>query len=174
MKDKALRVLGILTLSAFIMTASAGCERAKKPTPMRKPGMTQTSPTKPARKPVPGTMTTTEGKRVADRLAREAVKVRGVKKAAVVVDTTSARPNAYVGLELKSGVRGKETDRVKMEVERKLKAAEPRLHSVNVTSDPDLVKRIRDIGAGIAKGKPITSFAAELKELGRRIKPTTR
>lgn len=175
MLHKIFRVLGVITLSAFLMGGLVGCQQtAKKPTP-RQESMEKRSPspTAPVRKPVT-TITNTEAKRIADRLAKEAVKVRGVDKAAVVVDTTGTRPNAYVGLELKTGVRGEETKQVKMNVEKRLKSAEPRLHSVNVTSDPDLVKRIQDIAAGIGKGKPITTFASELKELGRRITPTTR
>jgi len=171
LNNKMVRVVTILGLCVFM---AGGCaEKAKKPAPSPTPRPSVETPT-PAKKPVSSMMTTQEAKRVADRLAKDAVKVEGVDKAAVVIDTTGPRPNAYVGLNLKPEVKGEETNRVKMEVERKLKAAEPRLHSVNVTSDPDLVKRIRDIAMGIGQGKPISSFAAELRELGRRLTPTTR
>lgn len=173
MVTSRLRKLAILmTLCGFIM---AGCAQqpAEKPMPSTQKPSTQAPMTAP-KKPVTKAITSTEAKRIADRLSKEAVKVQGVEKAAVLVDTTSTRPNAYVGINLKSGVKGQEATKVKRNVETNLKETEPRLNSVNVTSDPDLIKRIEDISRGIAKGKPISSFSTELRELGRRVVPTTR
>lgn len=173
MVTSKLRKLAILvTLCGFVM---AGCAQqpAEKPMPSTQKPSTQAPMTAP-KKPVTKAITSTEAKNIADCLTKEAVKVKGVNSAVALVDTTSTRPNAYVGINLKSGIKGTETNQIKRNVETRLKKTEPRLNSVNVTSDPDLVKRIRDISRGIAQGKPISSFETELKELGRRVVPTTR
>ncbi len=174
MKKSWLRILIFITSLLFVVVGAAGCEKSSQTSPAKKPATVRKTATQPQKKPATSAMTAAEADRVAACLAKEAVKVKGVDKAYVVIDTTGARPNAYVGVNLTPDVKGTETNRVKNEVERKLKAAEPRLSTVNVTSDPDLVKRIRDLASSIAKGKPITGLADEIKELGRRIKPTTR
>ncbi|ADI02274.1 MAG TPA: YhcN/YlaJ family sporulation lipoprotein [Syntrophothermus lipocalidus] len=174
MKKSWLRVLTLITTLLFILTGAIGCEKSQKTTPAKKPATVRKTVTQPQKKPVTSTITATEADRIAKCLAQEAVKVKGVNKAYVVIDTTGAKPNAYVGVNLTPDVKGAQTDKVKKEVEKKLKSAEPRLSTVNVTSDPDLVKRIRDLASAIAKGRPISGFADEIKELARRIKPTSR
>jgi len=174
MKKSWLRVLMCITGVLLILVGAFGCERTTKTTPAKKPATVRKTTTQPQKKPVTTTMTAAEADRVAACLAKEAVKVKGVNKAYVVVDTTGGRADAYVGVNLTPDVKGSETDKVKNEVERRLKAAEPRLATVSVTSDPDLVKRIRDLASSIAKGKPVSGLADEIKELARRIRPTTR
>ena len=134
MVTSRLRKLAILmTLCGFIM---AGCAQQPAETDAFDAKPSTQAPMTAPKTPVTKAITSTEAKRIADRLSKEAVKVQGVEKAAVLVDTTSTRPNAYVGINLKSGVKGQEATKVKRNVETNLKKTEPRLNSVNVTSDP--------------------------------------
>jgi YhcN/YlaJ family sporulation lipoprotein len=106
---------------------------------------------------------------MADQVAREAAKVPGVQRATVVISGKTA----FIGLDLKANVEKSRTTAIKNEVVRQVKTAEPSLTTVNVTSDPDLVARLRRIADGIKRGKPVTSFASELAEIARRIAPRT-
>jgi len=107
---------------------------------------------------------------MADRVAREARKVSGVKEATVVISGRTA----YIGLNLDPNVEKTRTTTIKKDVADRVKTAEPSLTSVNVTSDPDLVARLKRIADGIKRGKPVSSFSSELAEIGRRITPKMR
>lgn len=159
-----LAIVTLLVLATFI---SAGCRPARKPTP---PPATPTRPVTPApaRKPLP--TDPRELSRLASRLASEAARVPGVNKATVVL----AGSTAYVGLDLKAGLARGAVDRTKRDVATRLKRAEPRLTRVMVTTDPDTYTRIRRVQEGIAKGKPLSAFTSELREINRRVTPETR
>mgnify|MGYP002410582262 CR=1 FL=1 len=162
-KLKKLLVGFLLTL--FISTCLlTGCTPARKPVP---------SPTRTAPTPTPGptdrTKMTTSDKQRAERIAREATQIKGVRKTVVVVSGKTA----FIGLDLEKR-EGAAVKRTKDEVARRIKAAEPTLKTVNVTADPDLVTRLRKIADGINKGKPVSSFSRELTEIGRKIEPKMR
>ena len=81
---------------------------------------------------------------------------------------------AYVGIDQKAGLEDEETERIKRDVSNEVKAAEPRLTAVYVSSDPDTVSRLRQIANGIANGQPVSAFDQELAEIVKRISPTAR
>ncbi len=122
---------------------------------------------------------------LADRLSRLATDVNGVQKATVVItDITLANDSKNIGTTAKSA---SETDisgmivmlgisvndqvneeKVKNDVRDKLKASDKRISQVLVTSDPELLKKINDVAAGIIKGEPISEM--DLKQLGGKLK----
>lgn len=159
------RILGGLLLTIFLITGSllGGCTPTRKPAP---PRVTRQAP-RPARKPAP--TTPSEARLMADKVAREVAKVPGVQRTTVVISGKTA----FIGLDLKANVEKTRTTAIKNEVVRRVKTAEPSLTTINVTSDPDLVARLRRISEGIKKGKPVSSFASELAEIDRRITPRT-
>ncbi|NPV28620.1 MAG: YhcN/YlaJ family sporulation lipoprotein [Firmicutes bacterium] len=161
------RFLAGLLTAAFLVAGLllGGCRPARKPAPSS-PRATRQAPS-PARKPAP--TTPAEARRMADRVAREAAKVPGVRRATVVISGKTA----FVGLDLKANVEKTRTTAIKNEVVRRVKTAEPGITTVNVTSDPDLVARLRRIADGVKKGKPVSNFASELAEISRRIAPRT-
>jgi len=108
--------------------------------------------------------------RIASELTSVAGRVPGVNGATVVVAGTTA----YVGLDQKPGLENEETERIKRDVSNAVKAAEPRLTAVYVSSDPDTVSRLRQIANGIANGQPVSVFDKELAEIVKRISPTAR
>ncbi|RPF42995.1 YhcN/YlaJ family sporulation lipoprotein [Thermodesulfitimonas autotrophica] len=159
--------LAIVTLLVLTALFCGGCSPARKPTPSPATPTRPVTPA-PARKPLP--TDPREMSRLASRLASEAARVPGVNKATVVL----AGSTAYVGLDLKAGLEKGAVDRVKRDVAARLKRAEPRLTRVMVTTDPDTYTRIRRVQEGIAKGKPLSAFTSELREINRRMTPETR
>jgi D-Tyr-tRNAtyr deacylase len=128
---------------------------------------------------------------LADRLSRLATEVKGVQKATVVIsevtlaDSTRSSSNretggkanpdtsdadisgmiVMLGISINNQVDEAQT---KAEVQKKLKASDKRISQVLVTSDPELVKKINDVAAGIIKGEPIAKHQMTIKELGRQ------
>ncbi|MGB9802833.1 YhcN/YlaJ family sporulation lipoprotein, partial [Desulfofundulus sp.] len=148
------------------------CTIARKPAPPSPaaPGPAPTAPGPAATAPRPLPTTPAEAHRLATKLAAEAEKVPGVRKATVVLTGNTA----IVGLELKPGVGRGRTAAIKDEVARRVRAADKRVTTVLVTTDPDVVARIRRVAAGVSRGAPVTSFNREIQEIIRRITPTTR
>jgi YhcN/YlaJ family sporulation lipoprotein len=158
---KRIKMLPVL-VSVLIMgmMLTAGCGAAKKPVPQNQPnGIAQSPmPTSPA-----------EVSKIASDLSGVAAKVPGVNSATVVITGTTA----YVGVDQKAGLEKSATDRIKRDVSDEVKKAEPRLTAVFVSSDPDIVTRLRRIADGVAAGQPVSSFADELTEIAKRLSPTT-
>jgi YhcN/YlaJ family sporulation lipoprotein len=139
-----------------------GCQSSNQP--MRKPALNT---------PAPRTKTTpapsaTSASAISDKCASQAATVSGVRSATVVISANTA----YCGLTLNSGVSKSRTDAIKREVATKIKQAQPSLVTVSVTSDPNLVQRLRKVADGIKAGRPVSSFTSELAEIARRITPT--
>lgn len=167
------KLLAVVLAATLLAAAGFGCQPAKKPIPAPAPPSKTTpkmTPT-PAKKPMVQPMPTTspEMHKLATKLAAQAATAPGVKKATVVLTNTVA----YVGLDLKANIEGSKTETIKKEVADKVKMADKRLTKVYVSTDIDTVTRIKKAAEGIGKGKPISSFANELSEIGRRIIPKT-
>ncbi len=165
------RLLTILFSVALLVSLGVGCTPAKKPVPTPRPDPRIVSEPKDStpRNNTAGMPTTpTEMNKLATKLSNEAVKVPGVKGASVALSGT----DAYVGLDLKSDITGKQTDAVKKDVVNRVKKADKRLTNVYVSTDIDTVTRIKKVAQGINQGKPLSSFTNELAEIGRRIAPS--
>lgn len=186
--DNMRKNIWVLLLVAIFISAVWGCggEAAKPNQPNNK--ITQNKGTAPVT-PQPNTERV-----MADRLANIATQVEGVKAATVVVNrnandmgnnndtlgngnnanntTTNNNYTAMVGIELNSDIKGTASDNVKKQVADKIKASEKNVSKVLVTTDPNLITRLKDIASGVINGRPISSFATEIEELARRIAPT--
>lgn len=143
----------------------AGCAIARKPVPQNQPNGVYQTPA-PAQNPMP--TNPAEVSKIASNLSGVAARVPGVNGATVVITGTTA----YVGVDQKAGLEKSETDRIKRDVSDEVKKAETRLTAVFVSSDPDIVTRLRRIADGVAAGQPISSFADELTEIAKRLSPT--
>jgi YhcN/YlaJ family sporulation lipoprotein len=75
---------------------------------------------------------------------------------------------ALVGLTLNQGS-ASQAQSIKNTVTKKVKSVDRRVTQVLVTTDSNLVRRIGDIAAGIIEGKPIKSYARDVKELNRML-----
>ncbi len=153
----------VFVLAVCLLVSFAGCTALKKPLPQGTPeGQVAPSPASDTMPSDPA-----EVKKIAEKISAAAVKVPGVNAATVVVAGTTA----YVGIDQKAGLDKNETERIKSEVAAEAKKAEPRLSAVYVSSDPDIVTRIRRIADGIAAGRPVSAFDSELTEIARRLVP---
>lgn len=173
-KDR--KILAVVLLLVFILLA--GCQsEAKKPLDQKQQNE----------------ITAGDRRVIADRLSRLATEVEGVKTATVVIsDVTvsdsseSAKKNDTNNTNVKSRNRGpisgmiimvgitleagKDPEKIKQQVQNKLKASDDRISQVLVTSDPDLVKKINDVATGIIKGQPFSDFDQDIKEIGKSLK----
>ena len=104
-------------------------------------------------------------KRNANEIARQAAGTQGVEKAYVVVTGKTA----IIGLDLKSNITGENTKNIKNQVANKAKGTKG-ITNAEVTSNPDLVARIKDIAGGISNGRPLSEFNDQLKEILNRVK----
>lgn len=59
---------------------------------------------------------------------------------------------------------------IKTMVMNKLKASDRRITQVLVSTDPNMVKRLSDVAAGIIQGKPIKTFEKDIRDLNNRFK----
>lgn len=154
------KILGLVFSAFFVaFTLIAGCAPAQKPTPSPAPP--------PAKKDVMPTRTVDNTK--ATKIARACDAVPGVRKSTVVISGNTA----YVGLDLAANLEKGETNSVEKACLNKAKAADPSIKTVYVASDVDTVTRLKKVYQGIADGKPVSSFARELSEIGRRLTPKT-
>ncbi|MEL7566931.1 MAG: YhcN/YlaJ family sporulation lipoprotein [Dehalobacterium sp.] len=159
MKRTSLFVLFLALLLVMSMVVSA-CAPAQKPLPA------------PDRKLTPQqnnnvTQPVNNAQARANTIARACDAVPGVEASTVVISGNTA----YVGLDLEGNLENSETDRVEKAASQKAIAADPAVTRCVVSSDADTVSRLKNIYQGVKKGTPISSFANELEEIGRRITP---
>lgn len=74
-----------------------------------------------------------------------------------------------IGLSLTNDGENKAKE-IKEEVKQEVKASDKRISQVLVTTDPNLMKRINDVAAGIIEGKPVKSFEKDVNDLSQKIK----
>lgn len=173
-----MRKLAWLMILVFILSGSVlGCGTGTK-----KPLTTPKNNLQKGTSSTPKSTTTAQPNMervLADRVATIAKQVGGVKSATVVVSrstgtsmTTGTGYTAMVGIELSSNTKGSTAEMVKKQVGSRVKSKEKQITKVLVTTDPNMITRLKDIAAGVIKGRPISGFAKEIDELARRITPT--
>jgi YhcN/YlaJ family sporulation lipoprotein len=178
MKKLITYIIVCVTMLSLIV---CGCSASKKPAPKPapappnrvapSPNSLNPTPPSPAPTPTPARKVKPSAPNtLAKKLANTAKKVDGVKSATVVVTDSVA----LVGLEINPKIEAKKTDEIKSKVAKAVMKADPSLKNVNVTTDPNLFTRIDKVAKGVAAGKPVSSFADELKEITRRITPKTK
>ena len=107
---------------------------------------------------------------VADEAADRIAKLDEVDNANVIVTNR----NAYVAVVLKNGAKGEVTDRLEKKVADQVRATDPDIRDVFVSSNPDFVNRMEDYGNRINEGAPVRGLFEEFTETVRRVFPNTR
>jgi len=79
-----------------------------------------------------------------------------------------------IGLETEPGIEDEQTQKIKNKVVEEVKRADNSIKTVSITTDPNLITRLKKIAQGIKDGKPISSFTDELAEITRRMTPKTK
>lgn len=108
-----------------------------------------------------------------DIIARSNYLAKKVKELNEIDDATVilTENTALVGVKIKGNVKGEMTTDLKRNVENKIKNTDNRIKNVAVTANPDLATRLRDIMFDIERGRPLSGFAVEIKEILKRITP---
>jgi spore cortex protein len=107
------------------------------------------------------------GVRVADDAAREVADMREVDSAYVIVMGRTA----YVAAVMPQKMGGKMVNRVKERVADRVKAVDPSIRNVYVSTNPDFVKQWRNFANDIRNGRPVSAFIDNLADLIRRTFP---
>ena len=150
---------------------------------------------KTARKPAPNQPSPNEVQQTTDAEKREmassfsnlATSINGVQKATIVVASTSSNGTGpltgetvdtngklvvMAGLTLNPQVSGdsSQTNAIIEQVKQKIMAADQRVSEVLVTTNPDMIKKLQDIAAGVIQGQPFQSYAKDVNELNQTIR----
>jgi YhcN/YlaJ family sporulation lipoprotein len=166
-------LLMFITLLIGLSLITGGCNSAaKKPVQPMPDTTTPSTPmpdtTTPSTPMIPDTTSTAPAypTEMANKISMEAGKVMGVKKAMVLI----SEKMIYIGLDLQGNLDKQKSAAVEKSVMDKIKSMEPG-YTVMVTSDADIVTRIKNVSMGIAQGKPLTSFKTEIDNISSRLNP---
>jgi YhcN/YlaJ family sporulation lipoprotein len=162
------RIILLLLVSVLLLGIFTGCAPARRPAPDTTPRQDTRDPRNMDRDNLADDMDAEESNRIAEQLAKEATKVKGVKNVTVVYTNRTA----VVGLDLEANIEADRTDDIKQEVSNRIKKANKNVETVSISTDADTVTRIRNIARGVAEGRPVSEFAKELSEITRRITPS--
>lgn len=102
-----------------------------------------------------------------DRIERAVNSVPGVRGAKVLISNN----RALVGVDMPAGTEGNATTTLRNNIERAVKSADNSITNVAVSADPDIFRRITNVGDGIRGGRPFSQFGAEVEEIFNRVFP---
>lgn len=105
---------------------------------------------------------------MAEEAAELADEVEGVDDAWAVVIGPS---QVMIGLMLEEGIDETEAERIEERVAEEVPRRLDGVEDVTVTSNPDMVERIREISRGVREGRPVSEFADEIDEMMNRLAP---
>lgn len=103
----------------------------------------------------------------AEKIADSIVDLPGVDDATVVITGNTA----LVGVDIEEELEGKVVTDLKKQIVTRVKQIDKNIKNVTVTADPDLFERIDDIAQEINRGRGMSEFADEVREIIRRITP---
>ncbi|MDD3364596.1 MAG: hypothetical protein PHZ03_06405 [Syntrophomonas sp.] len=182
---KITTILLCVFLCASILVSGCGKTTQKPLVPENQPNTQMNTPQQ----------TNDAEKRVmANRFSNLAMGVNGVQKATVVVSATDSgmagntvtpSPTSIpgssaigeklvvmVGLNLDTKIMQDKTKEmsIKDEVKSKIMADNQMVSEVLLTSNPDMIKKLQDVAAGVIQGKPMQSYAQDVEELNKNIR----
>ncbi|GGE41005.1 putative lipoprotein YlaJ [Pullulanibacillus camelliae] len=106
------------------------------------------------------------GKQIAKRLVNIANRIPGVNDATVIV----AGNYAVVGIDVDKNLDRTKVGDIKSSVAEALKK-DPYGANAAVTSDPDIIQRLKNMGKQMRQGKPLSGIASELAAIVERLVP---
>lgn len=89
-----------------------------------------------------------------------------------IPNVTSGRLVVMVGLNLNEASMKDQSmeNKIKEEVKSKIRQSDQKVSEVLVTTNPDMIKKLQDVAAGVIQGKPLQSYAQEITELDKGIR----
>ncbi|SHH70600.1 sporulation lipoprotein, YhcN/YlaJ family [Caloranaerobacter azorensis DSM 13643] len=168
-KNKLLITLVIFTMLITVFTY--GCRKAEKPNlPSPKQEDRNIIDNEIERKDLEDVKEKTDKtlSARAEKIADSIVDLPGVNDATVVITGNTA----LVGVDIEKELEGKVVTDLKKQIVTRVKQTDKDIKNVTVTADPDLFERIDDIAQEINRGRGMSEFADEVKEIIRRITPS--
>ncbi|WP_349410014.1 YhcN/YlaJ family sporulation lipoprotein [Pseudalkalibacillus sp. SCS-8] len=107
---------------------------------------------------------------IADKAAEKIANLPEVEDANVFVTDE----NAYVAAELKMNTKGEITRDLERKISQQVKATDPDIDNVYVSTNPDFFNRTGDYADRVEQGEPIEGMFEEFNEMARRIFPNAR
>jgi YhcN/YlaJ family sporulation lipoprotein len=130
----------------------------------------QTVPRMQMQNQTPGNLTGVNNRiQIANQAANKIVQLPGVKQANVLV----MRRNAYVAA-LVDAKHDPITQKLKDHMAQQVRATDPNIHNVYVSTNPEFVDRINRYVADVQQGRPVSGFFEEFSNMIRNIFPTAR
>lgn len=155
-----------VVLTTFSLLFSSGCAVQKRSQP--KPGVQRQ--TQPLRTQTTRDTRPAETMRVADNVADRVADLKRIDSATV----TLLGRTAYVGVMFDKDYTGGMTDKVKDQVAKKVRQADPSVDRVFVSANPDFVDRTRDYARDIRNGRPVSGLMDSFRDLVQRTFPASR
>ncbi|WP_199620301.1 YhcN/YlaJ family sporulation lipoprotein [Paenibacillus alkalitolerans] len=106
---------------------------------------------------------------VADRAARKIAQMKGIDQANVLV----TQRNAYVAAVLDDNRRPLDR-KFEDQIAKQVRAADPNIRNVYVSTNPDFVDRVNEYVNDVQKGRPVAGFFEEFNEMIIRMFPKAR
>lgn len=106
---------------------------------------------------------------VADQAADKIVDINGVRQANVLV----TQRKAYVFAVLDDN-QGKLTREVEDQIAQQVRATDPNIENVYVSTNPDLADRINTYVDDVQQGRPVAGFVEQFNEMVQRLFPNDR
>ncbi|HET6872591.1 MAG TPA: YhcN/YlaJ family sporulation lipoprotein [Sporolactobacillaceae bacterium] len=154
------RILTTLCIASVL----TGCGVSRGASP-NGPGQTHSN-LQEVKQTIPESKRNLNNQEVAHHLASIADSIKGVNSATVVV----LGGYSVVGLDINQHLGRHQTGNIKYAVANALKN-DPYGTNALVTSDPDIIQRLKDINADLQKGKPIQGILNQLALIVERLVP---
>ncbi|SFK42955.1 sporulation lipoprotein, YhcN/YlaJ family [Brevibacillus centrosporus] len=106
---------------------------------------------------------------IANQAAEKIAKVNGVRQANVLV----TQRNAYVAAVVNTN-QGKLTPELEGQIAKQVRATDPNIQNVYVSTNPEFVDRINTYVTDVGQGKPVAGFFEEFNTMVQRMFPTPR
>ncbi|WP_165820884.1 YhcN/YlaJ family sporulation lipoprotein [Pueribacillus theae] len=105
---------------------------------------------------------------IADEAAERVTQLKEVRQANVLTTDN----NAYVAALLEDGQKNELSEDTKNKIAQSVKAVDPDIDNVNVSTNPDFVDRVQEYADAVERGEPIEGLFDQLNESIERIFPT--
>ncbi|GGF99101.1 YhcN/YlaJ family sporulation lipoprotein [Paenibacillus abyssi] len=111
---------------------------------------------------------------IADKAAEKIVRIKGVKQANVLITRRNAYVAAAVDADRMGANQGDITPELEKEIADKVRATDPSIQKVYVSTNPEFFDRVNQYVADVGQGKPISGFFQQFNEMIQRIFPNAR
>jgi spore cortex protein len=104
---------------------------------------------------------------VADQAADRVAQLNEVRQANVLTTDN----NAYIAAVLEDGQEGELSEQMKGKITQRVKAVDPDIDNVSVSTNPDFVDRVREYADAVDRGEPVEGMFDQLNEAIERLFP---